>query len=348
MQLPSRVPNADSNGIIWLSERTRKTASTIHPLLQKHLRQFIRKRGNPFAAVVVAEVKTGKILAMVQGKELGVGSVHTALFPEFPAASLFKIVTSAAYLELSGLDPEFPIGFKGGCAKVHPDSIWLQDSNRRKFTLKRAYALSCNSYYANIAVNHLGLGIIGSFASRLKFGATVPADFFIPPSPITPPAPENSSTHTIGQYAAGFGRVGISALHATWLHLVIANGGKMKQLQIKKSTSPPIPAVPLLSAETSAKLLDIMHGTVNGGTASYAFRPRKYRGLRRAVGGKTGTLYSRALGGTTTWFTGLMPITDPQIVVSAVVVIPHAWIIKGPNLAAEAFWAYKHVLKRKT
>ena len=347
MQLPPRVPIADSNGVVWLPEKTGKIASTINPGLQRHLNQFIRKRGNPVAAVVVVEVKTGKILALVQGREFGAGDIHTALFPEFPAASLFKIVTSAAYLEVAGLDPELPIGFKGGCAKVHSDSVWLQDNDRRKFTLKMAYALSCNGYYANVAVNHLGLGIIGSFASRLKFGSTVPADFFIPPSPITPPTPENSSTHTIGQYAAGFGRVGMSAMHAAWLHLVIANGGKMKQLQIKRSSSPPVATMPILSANTSAKLIAIMRGTVNGGTASYAFRSHRYHGLRSAVGGKTGTLYSSALGGTATWFTGLMPVTDPQVIVSAVVVIPHAWIIKGPSLAAEAFWAYKHVLKRR-
>ena len=75
------------------------------------------------------------------------------------------------------------------------------------------------------------------------------------------------------------------------------------------------------------------------------FAPRKYRRLRRLIGGKTGTLYSKALSGINTWFAGLMPVANPRVVVAAIVVIPNAWIIKGPNLAAEAFWAYKHLYR---
>ena len=352
LRLPAQLPAADRDGVISIVVRGTRLPLTVQPALQQHLSRFIASRGNPIAAVVVVDVATGAILALAQGRrpQQWGQQQHTALFTEFPAASLFKIVTSAAWLETAGAEAEKPRGFAGGCGALRADGTWLRDNTRRKFSLKRAYALSCNGYYASIAVNQLGLGIITQYAQRLRFGAAPPADFYIPPSPLTPPTAANVSTHTVGEYAAGFGRVGISALHAAWLHLVIASGGKLRRLKIlqhnvaarETSTST---ANQLLDKTTSAALLRIMSGTVNGGSATYAFRSRKYRRLRRSIGGKTGTLYSQALGGINTWFAGLMPVANPRVVVAAIVVIPPAWIIKGPNLAAEAFWAYQHVYR---
>ena len=347
LRLPSQLPAADADGIIRLDVRGTRLPLTVQPALQQHLSRFIASRGNPIAAVVVADVATGAILALAQGRQPQQWGQqqHTALFTEFPAASLFKIVTSAAWLETAGAKAEQPLGFAGGCSKVRADGTWIRENKRRKFTLKRAYSLSCNGYYASVAVNHLGLGIITQYAERLRFGKAPPADFYIPPSPLTPPTAANVSTHTVGEYAAGFGRVGISALHAAWLHLVIASGGKMRRLKILQAnrTVADNSKTQVLSKTSSAALLRIMAGTVNGGSATYAFRSRKYRRLRRNIGGKTGTLYSKALGGINTWFAGLMPLANPRIIVAAIVVIPNAWIIKGPNLAAEAFWAYQHL-----
>ena len=349
LRLPSQLPAADADGIIRLDVQGIKVPLTVQPALQQHLSRFIASRGNPIAAVVTVDVATGAILALAQGRQPQQWGQqqHTALFTEFPAASLFKIVTSAAWLETAGAKAEQPLGFAGGCGEVRADGTWIRENKRRQFTLKRAYALSCNGYYASVAVNHLGLGIITRYAERLRFGKAPPADFHLPPSPLTPPTAANVSTHTVGKYAAGFGRVGISALHAAWLHLVIASGGKVRRLKILQHN---INATDnsdeqVLSKATSAALLRIMADTVNGGSATYAFRSRKYRRLRRNIGGKTGTLYSKALGGINTWFAGLMPIANPRIVVAAIVVIPNTWIIKGPNLAAEAFWAYQHLYR---
>ena len=352
LHLPAQLPAASSDGIIRLAVRGTKLPLTVQPALQQHLSRFIASRGNPIAAVVVVDVATGAILALAQGRQPQQWGQqqHTALFTEFPAASLFKIVTTAAWLETAGAKAEQPLGFAGGCGEVRADGTWIRGNTRRKFSLPRAYALSCNGYYASIAINHLGLGIITQYAQRLRFGASPPADFYIPPSPLTPPTAANVSAHTVGEYAAGFGRVGISALHAAWLHLVIASGGKMRQLkilppQVGAGKDSSTAENQLLAKTTSATLLRIMAGTVNGGSATYAFRSRKYHRLRRLIGGKTGTLYSKALSGINTWFAGLMPVANPRVVVAAVVVIPNAWIIKGPNLAAEAFWAYQHLYR---
>ena len=345
-QLPVTLPIADNDDVIKLPVTGKLLPTNIDVAIQNHLQRFIRQRGNPIASLVMVEVASGKIIALVQGKnpKNWQAKVHSALFAKFPAASLFKTVTAGAYLEL--LQTDTPLGFSGSCGEVEPSGVWLRGDSRRKFTLKRAYALSCNGYFADIAVKYLGLGALNNFAERFRFGKTIPADFFVPPSQITKPPAKGSSTHSVGQYAAGLGRVTISAVHAAWLHLLIANNGRQPHLRLFRNSMPHPPARQVISVATSKKLQTIMKATVNGGTASYAFRSAKYRRLRRQVGGKTGTLYSLANGGITTWFAGQMPIDNPQVVIAAIVVIPNNWIIKGPNLAAEGFWAYLH--RKKT
>ena len=73
---------------------------TIIPQIQNQVTRFVRNNGNPISALVITEVKTGKILAMVQGKqpEHWGAETHTALHVGFPTASLFKTVTDGSWL----------------------------------------------------------------------------------------------------------------------------------------------------------------------------------------------------------------------------------------------------------
>jgi cell division protein FtsI/penicillin-binding protein 2 len=87
-------------------------------------------------------------------------------------------------------------------------------------------------------------------------------------------------------------------------------------------------------------MLNILDASVLGGTASFAFRRGKYTKLRGLVGGKTGTLTGSSPPGLTTWFAGMAPTDQPEVIVASVVMLEGRWIVKGPSLAAEAFWAY--------
>ncbi len=350
---------ADSDG------RTRVT--TINPKLQMYLTKFLRDAGNPIAAVVVVETATGNILAMVQGRPPAKwGSAHhSAIYAGFPAASLFKTVVSAAGMELGGMDGATSMPLWGGCADVRSTGVWMRDDlpgSRYNMTLRRAYGQSCNGYFAKIIVNHLGLSPVVEFAKRLGWDQAVPADFATESSPLGSPAARSASVHTVGRFGAGFGRVGTSAAHVAWLSTVIANDGVAIPLRLFANT--PLatdPATPgpmqiapweaqglprMISAETAANLRDVSIDTVRGGTASFAFRRGRHARIRHLVGGKTGTLSGKAPVGINTWFAGYMPVDRPEIAVAAVVVLEDLWHIKGPNLAAEAFWAY-HDLKNE-
>src|SRR5690606_34755982 len=122
--------------------------------------------------------------------------------------------------------------------------------------LKKAYGQSCNGFFAKLAINHLGLGIITDYARKFGWQSGIPADFLIPPSPFLPPGANNSSVHAVGRYAAGFGYVGVNAVQAAWMMAVIARDGRALPLRILSET--PVPAADELpqvfSTDTATKL----------------------------------------------------------------------------------------------
>lgn len=347
--VPTEIPEPAADGIIYLPGASGAAlATTINPALQAHLTAFLIDSHAPIAAIVVADAHTGSILAMAQGRrpeEWG-GKSHSALHAAFPAASVFKTVVTTAAFEIADFDGDVPLGLTGGCSHVRETGDWLYEKEPTavsRMSLRTAFGKSCNGFFAKIGVNHLGIGIITNFARRYGWETGVPADFKMERSPFLPPVPQNSSTHTVGRFAAGFGKVGLSAAHAAYIMLSIANRGVPVPLRLFRNTALPLPIEQrprIFSEVTASRLSYILDASVRGGTASFAFRHGKYRKLHDLVGGKTGTLTGSAPKGITTWFAGMAPVAAPEIVVASVVVLDERWHIKAPNLAAEGFWAY--------
>jgi cell division protein FtsI/penicillin-binding protein 2 len=347
--VPMALPGPEADGIVYLTDANGiKRATTIDPKLQSLLTGFIDDMGRPIATIVMIDVKSGGILAMAQGRspeEWG-GKTHSALHTGFPAASLFKGVVTAAAFEVADVDATAPEGLLGGCSNVRPTGDWLRETEatrRSQMSLRRAYGSSCNGYYAKIAVNDLGLGPITSFARRLGWEFGVPTDFQLGKSPFFPPSPENSSTHLVGRFAAGFGNVGISAVHAAWIMLVTAHEGHAMPIRLFRDT--PVPTLTgdegrIYSASTAQRILEIMDATVRGGTGQTTFSRGKFKKLRDVVGGKTGTLTGRSPQGLTTLFAGLAPMQAPEIAIASIVVLDRRWKIKATTLAAEGIYSY--------
>ncbi len=344
--LPKELPEWDDNE---MNPAINGRPVTIIPQIQNQVARFIRNNGTPIAAVVITEVKTGKILAMVQGKapEIWGGDTHTALHVGFPTASLFKTVTAAAGFEMGQIDPELTLSMFGGCARVNPRGIWPPVESKRPsdgLSLRRAYGHSCNGFFAKLAVNSIGLGPIVNMAHKLGWNdPNLASDFYLTPSPLREPNATASSIHTIGKFAAGFGSVGISAVHAAWQYMAIANDGLSMPVHIFKDTPNgdlSKDGVKSIEKETAVNLRSLMEGTVLAGTASNAYKRGRLKLLRTEVGGKTGTLTGSNPQGLTTWFAGMYPIESPEISVAAVVMLENLWKFKASNLAAESIMAY--------
>lgn len=322
---------------------------TLDPELQARLSTWVKHNGNHISALVVASAKTGEILALIQGEHPDDwdSPYHSALYPNFPAASLFKTVATTIAMDTLEIPPSELFGLRGGCGEVNRRGVWLYDQKPTKnfrMNLHRAYALSCNGFYAQLGVRKLGLGPIIDLSYRYGWETDIPTDFSVPISYLDAPSAKSASVATVGRFAAGFGYVGISAVHSAWQMLAIANDGVPLPLRITKSIEPRMPPIgPIMKESTAVALRRVMQATVKNGTATYAFRKRRYRQIFRQAGGKTGTLTGKYPAGLTTWFAGLMPTENPEVVVSAVAVVSDRWIYKGPHLAAVALDTWRKI-----
>jgi cell division protein FtsI/penicillin-binding protein 2 len=354
LRLSSETDIKWDNDVPFLSDAGGKLhKSTLDPELQNHLQAFIAERGAPIASVVVIDVVTGEVLAMAQGRspEKWGSSSHTALYSRFPAASLFKTVVTTAALEMTPTGPDQPFGLPGGCGSqdITPTGTWMNDEGGGSMSLRRAFGKSCNGFFAKLAINQLGIGAITRYAKLFGWESQLPADVVVETSKMMPPPAANSTTHTVGRFAAGFGHVGISPMHGAWMATLIANGGVPKPIKLLRQPGEDSTqnGTPIYSAQTGKRLMDMMRSTIHGGTASQTFGRGRYRSIAHEVGGKTGTLTGRTPAGLTSLFIGLYPVSAPRIAVSSVVVLEDRYYFKAPQLAAEAIITWKQQKAKK-
>jgi penicillin-binding protein A len=322
--------------------------------LQLKLQAFIAERGSPISSVVVVDVETGKVLTMAQGRspDKWGSATHTALYSRFPAASLFKTVVTTAALEMTPTSPDQRFGLPGGCGgqDITPTATWMNDRGSGSMSLRRAFGNSCNGFFAKLAINQLGIGTITRYAKFFGWESQLPIDIEMEPSKMMTPPVANSTTHTVGRFAAGFGHVGISPMHGAWMALMIANKGVAKPLAVLDDPRSPeisFSDTPIYGEDTAERLMDVMRSTVNRGTATHAFTRGRYRSLARQVAGKTGTLTGRTPAGLTSLFIGFYPVSNPKIAVSSVVVLEDRYHFKAPQLAAEAILAWRDLQNRR-
>jgi cell division protein FtsI/penicillin-binding protein 2 len=343
--LPLEFPAPDTDGQTRLQSGTSPARElTLDARIQEGLNGFLRANQSPLATAVIVDIATGEIRAMVQGRPMRdeTHELNAALWAHFPAASLFKTIVAAAAMETSLMDEDRPLRMEGGCNDIHPTGVWTELSEREQrlgMTMRSAYGRSCNGYFANLIVNNVGLGTVTTLARKFGWGRPIEADFEVEPSALTTPDPRGASTLAVGRFGAGFGLVGISAVHAAWIATALANDGVPKALRIFKDSpvSPDDPSRRLVSEDTAARLRSIMSASVHGGTAATAFRAERYREVRDLAGGKTGTLTGHAPKALITLFLGLMPVDKPEVAVATIVAMDGPWRVKAAQLAAESF-----------
>lgn len=328
-------------------------ALTVEPALQQYLQRFLRRYDVPYAAVVAIEPATGKILAMV---EHGVEPYEPGhlLEAEYPAASIFKIVTGAALLE-AGISPKESVCYHGGVRRLALANL-LDDPRRDHacVTLADAMGYSVNAAFGKLALRELKAEELREAAGRLHFNQPVP--LFPPPSEVSTRLvsqaniPGDDDQLGFGRTAAGFGEVTLSPMHGALLASTVANGGLAAVPFLVGALEheggvlslPQSEPSRWMSEEVASSLTEMLEITVSRGTARTAFleRRRPVLGSTR-VAGKTGSLSVYGpIFRDYSWFIGFAPVESPQIAVGVVVVNPRKWIIKAPYIAREAMRVY--------
>jgi peptidoglycan glycosyltransferase len=290
-------------------------------------------------AIVVTEVSTGKILAMVSHPnfdpneiddiwddllESDTSSVLLNRVTQglYPPGSTFKIVTALEYYrENNGNYSNYSFTCNGSYKVGDSKISCYHGSNHGTINLVTSFAKSCNSSFANI-----GMGL-----DRDSFETTLETLLFNKDLPITLTSAKSSvsvsddtSTDEMMQTSIGQGKTQITPMHLNMITCAIANKGVlMKPYVIDRvendagsvvKSFKPSSYGRLMSEEEADFLTTLMTAVVESGTAT------KLKGLNYTAAGKTGSAeYNNTKGDSHAWFTGFAPAEDPQVAVTIIV-----------------------------
>jgi cell division protein FtsI/penicillin-binding protein 2 len=320
----------DGSGRLRLGEPGGERMLTVEPRLQDALTRILKDYQTPYAAVVLIEPATGRVLAMAEHAEGQPALRGLSTQALFPAASVFKLVTATALLD-AGLGPDAIGCVHGGKRRIQARLLEDSSADRTCLTLAEAMGRSANAVFAKLTHRHLTADQLRAAADALHFNR--PFDFPVPTDVSLARVPEDPLG--LASTGAGFGDVYLSPLHGAMLASVAANRGLWRapvlfEDQLADAAAPER----VLSEEQAMALVRMMEETVTHGTARRFFRGA---GLRDAVG-KTGSLADKPPlpFRDYTWFVGFAPRDNPRVAVAAVVVNDVRWRIHAPWLAREA------------
>jgi hypothetical protein len=291
-----------------------------------------------------AQVKQGHVIVLdpATGRVLAYASTDPESFPPtraYPSASIIKVITAAAVLELDPRAGSRTCRYEGSPYRLEPFQVYPPRYGR-VVSFPRALATSNNQCFAQLAVNDVGrMGLLGAID---RFGFLDAAGPGHAPGTATP----GQSDYDLGRLGCGLAGCNITPLHAAKLAATIATGESVEPWWIDRvldssgrELSLPVRSTPrrVMSAANAAQLRNMMVSTTTEGTARRAFNDRHGRPKLGSiqVAGKTGNLSGTTPTGRYEWFIGAAPAEAPKIAVAVVQVQGRSWIKKSSEIAVD-------------
>jgi len=310
--------------------------TSLDPGLQDYIYGLLKSSNTEKAAVVVMAPEDGRILAMASHrKNVEVGD-NLCLEADFPAASLFKIVSAAAAFEKTDYTPNKFVGFQGRAHTLYRGQL-TKKTNRftTRVKFRQAFAQSINPVFGKLGIYDLGRDVVVDYAKRFFFNQPIPSNLHLSPSTVD--VPEDS--YGLAEITSGFNRnTRISPLHAAMLASAIANKGVVMKPWIVREISRE--KVSLYQAQacvlgapikpnTARKLQILMEDTVRYGTSRKSFRRMRRKKMFRSIliGAKTGTINDRSDRYKYDWITAYAMPRDGSGGISLAVLEVHGKIL---------------------
>ncbi|MCL2873757.1 MAG: penicillin-binding transpeptidase domain-containing protein [Defluviitaleaceae bacterium] len=307
--------------------------TTIDSRLQSLIHERMQGRRG---AVVVMEPTTGRILAMVSTPNFDPNSVAadwSALIVDnenspllnratqglYPPGSVFKIVSALAILE--NVENSMDVTYVCiGTGEFAGDTIsCMNNTAHGEVNLKRAFALSCNCYFA-MMIEKIGIEKLNEVSERIGFNSAFGFELDFRNSSFQTEAVPGENL--LAQTSIGQGRTLVTPLFMAMITSAVANDGVMMQPFIVdhvltghggiRRQAAPTSLGQIFSAEHAAYLNEIMNEVVTRGTGRNTAVP----GLE--ISGKTGTA-ENATGLSHGWFVAFADSDNPQIAVSIII-----------------------------
>jgi cell division protein FtsI/penicillin-binding protein 2 len=335
-------PRIDGERLVQSLSDGGRAELTLDPALQGAAEQLLRAADAVRGAAVVVDVADGRLLALA-GRTRTAPAVNDLSLPLgvwAPAASVFKLVTTAALLD-AGVRPDTRVCYHGGTHSVELDNLSYQRRlDGQCGNLSFGLAKSQNAIIGRLAYEHLAPARLMAMAEALGFNR--PPSFELPAatSTLTLPAEPLAFART----AAGFWQSMLSPLSGALLAATIARGGRTLPLHVvarvfdgggREHAVPMAEDARVLDEETAHTLGRMMVNTTEWGSAQRAFHDARHRRLlgRIRVAGKTGTLSGRDPGAAYSWFVGFAPADQPRIAFSVLLARADAGDVRAAEVA---------------
>lgn len=293
--------------------------------------------GDYRGAVVVTEVTTGKILAMVskpdfnpniineKWEELSASSesmlLNRATQGAYAPGSIFKLVTTLEYIRENHAYKNYNYTCEGEI--VHEGTTIHCAKNREHGMedLGTSLANSCNTSFSSIGLS-LSISGLQKTAKDLLFNSKLPS--VLPYTQSKFQLSKKDASYQIMMTAIGQGETLVSPYHMVLIASAIGNGGIMMEPylvdRVENYTGTtvekhmPKKYAELMSSDEASTLKEYMVKVVESGTAS-ALKSDQY-----TIAGKTGTAeYSSDKEKAHSWFMGFTNMEHPELAISIVV-----------------------------
>jgi len=306
-----------------------------------------------YACFVALDVETGAILNLTSFIKSDEDWDNLVMRSDYPAASVFKMVTAAAGLDTGKVSPSTVIPFNGKSTTLYKNQVLKHKNNKwtRKPTFKESFAKSVNPVFGQLGVFQLGASKLNEYASRFGFGQTLVSDFNLPPSQVG----LNFDTQwELAEAASGYTKdITLSPIHAAQMAAIVANDGKMVTPYMVESVSnkdgrvlyqaPPLVApVSVISAQSAKELRTLMRETTRIGSARKSFRGlsryKVYNGME--IGGKTGSLTGYSPRGRHDWFVGYAEKDGRKVAYASLIINKEKWYVRSAYVARQFIYHY--------
>ena len=295
--------------------------------------------GNYHGAIIVSEVKTGKILAMVSKPDFDPGTidqtwdsivadgvsgvlVNRVTQGLYPPGSTFKIFDAVEFMQEDMAQADAYNFNCQGYVTIDGEMIncyhW---SVHGDVDLKESFADSCNSSFATIG-SMLNRQAFAKTLSTMMFNEKLPYEF--PSEVSTYKLDSETTTKDLMQLSIGQGETLMTPLHLNMITAALANGGVVHKPYLVNavetcsgkilSSNQPESFRTVVSSDIASRMRVMMRAVVESGTGT-RLRNRPYN-----AAGKTGSAeFLDNESDSHAWFTGFAPYEDPEIAITVII-----------------------------
>lgn len=320
---------------------SKDTGDTVVTSLNVRMQEVAFKSLGAFqGAIIVTEVETGKILAMVSKPDFDPNTIagewediinnsdssvllNRVTHGQYPPGSTFKIVDALEYYRQFPDEVDNYYYQCNGSLRYDERKITCyHGSSHGGVDMARSFAKSCNCSFVNIGLK-LDRALMSETLKDLLFGEELPAPFQSSNRSVINISGDTDDAEMV-QISIGQGTALMTPLHLNMITCAIANEGKVMTPQVIsriESTSgnvvkeyDPKVYTTMMTEEEAAYLTELMTGVVENGTGDFL------TSADYTSAGKTGSAeYGTAKGDSHAWFTGFAPAEDPKVCVTIIV-----------------------------